>query len=86
MNGILSKGTTLAYEENGVLITVSGVKSVPVMGSEPAKVDTTNMLSPKNEYKMGRQDVDTLEFGIIYKGANLDAIDKLVKANRTKLG
>lgn len=70
--GILSKGTVLSYKDAaGVdFIPVAGVKSIPQIGSDPERIDVTDLQSEKRQYIAGLQDVDNLEFAVVYKTAD----------------
>lgn len=69
--GILSKGTTLSYKgaSDDSFTVVAGVKSVPQIGSDPERVDVTDLQSEKRKYIAGLQDVDNLEFAVVYQTA-----------------
>ena len=78
--GLLSKGTVLAYKKGEELTEIAGVKSVPAIGSDPEKVDVTDLQSDKKKYIKGLQDVDNLEFSVVYKGKNFADYKTLVDA------
>lgn len=80
--GLLSKGTTLSYIENGNVKTIAGVRSIPTVGSDPEKVDVTSLGSSKKRYVKGLQDTDNLEFSVIYKGENFKDIHRLVELDK----
>lgn len=78
--GLLSKGTVLAYKDGATSKPVAAVKSIPALGSDPEKVDVTHLGSEKKAYIKGIQDVDNMEFAIIYQGDNFRDIHALVEA------
>lgn len=67
--GILSKGTKLSYKVLEDFVEVAGVKSIPQIGSDPERIDVTDLQSEKRQYIAGLQDVDNLEFAVVYKTA-----------------
>lgn len=81
--GLLSKGTVLTYKDGATTKTVAAVKSIPALGSDPEKVDVTHLESEKKAYIKGIQDVDNMEFAIIYQGDNFRDIHALVEANKS---
>ena len=78
--GLLSKGTVLSYKDGATSKPVAAVKSIPALGSDPEKVDVTHLGSEKKAYIKGIQDVDNMEFAIIYQGDNFRDIHALVEA------
>lgn len=80
--GLLSKGTVLAYKDGATSKPVAAVKSIPALGSDPEKVDVTHLGSEKKAYIKGIQDVDNMEFAIIYQGDNFRDIHTLVEAGK----
>lgn len=81
--GLLSKGTVLTYKDGSTSKPVAAVKSIPALGSDPEKVDVTHLGSEKKAYIKGIQDVDNMEFAIIYQGDNFRDIHALVEANKS---
>lgn len=81
--GLLSKGTVLTYEDGATTKTVAAVKSIPALGSDPEKVDVTHLESEKKAYIKGIQDVDNMEFAIIYQGDNFRDIHALVETGKS---
>ena len=73
--GLLSQGTKLSYKPSaeGILTVIAGVKSVPQIGSDPERVDVTDLQSEKRQYISGIQDVDNLEFSVIYRTSEFAA-------------
>lgn len=67
--GVLSKGTTLSYKKEDSYVKVAGVKSIPQIGSDPERIDVTDLSSEKRQYIAGLQDVDNLEFAVVYRTA-----------------
>lgn len=69
--GVLSQGTTLSYKASaeGAFVEVAGVKSIPQIGSDPERIDVTDLQSGKRQYIAGLQDVDNLEFAVVYRTA-----------------
>lgn len=86
LTGLLSKGTTLAYNsgESGSpsWTTLGGVKTIPSFGSDPEKVDVTDLMSEARSYIAGLPDSDTLEFVFVYKSKNFANVHALVAANK----
>ena len=80
--GLLSEGTKLSVKEDLAFVEVAGVKSIPQLGSDPERVDVTTLASNKRSYIAGLQDVDNLEFAIIYQGPNFKDIHELVKLGK----
>lgn len=80
--GLLSKGTVLTYKEGETTKTVAAVKSIPALGSDPEKVDVTHLGSAKKAYIKGIEDVDNMEFSIIYQGDNFKEIHTLVQKGK----
>lgn len=80
--GLLSKGTVLTYKEGENTKTVAAVKSIPALGSDPEKVDVTHLGSVKKAYIKGIEDVDNMEFFIIYQGDNFKEIHTLVQKGK----
>lgn len=79
--GILSKGTTLSYKPTsaGAMTAIANVKSVPQIGSDPERVDVTHLGSEKRQYIAGLQDVDNLEFAVVYTTAEFTAFQTFVE-------
>lgn len=67
--GVLSKGTKLSYKSGEDFVVVAGVKSIPQIGSDPERIDVTDLQSEKRRYIAGLQDVDNLEFAVVYQTA-----------------
>lgn len=81
--GLLSKGTVLTYKDGTTTKTVAAVKTIPALGSDPEKVDVTHLLSAKKAYIKGIEDVDNLEFSIVYQGDNFRDVHALVQQNKS---
>lgn len=82
--GLLSKGTKLGYKTTGSTFTnVEGLQSTPEVGGDPEQVEVTDLSDSKKRYIAGLQDVDTLEFGVLYDAAVFGALETL-QANDTK--
>ncbi|MFS7206718.1 phage tail tube protein [Carnobacterium divergens] len=81
--GLLSKGAKLTYKKGASEVTVAAVKSIPALGSDPEKVDVTHLGSEKKAYIKGIQDVDNLEFAIVYQTKNFTDVHALVKENKS---
>lgn len=77
--GVLSEGTKLSIKEALVFVEVAGVKGIPQLGSDPERVDVTTLASKKRAYIAGLQDVDNLEFAIVYQTSNFTKIHALVE-------
>ncbi|HFE9852472.1 phage tail tube protein [Enterococcus sp. DIV1420a] len=82
MAGLLSKGTVLSYKDGATTKVIAAVKSIPAIGSDPEKVDVTNLSSERKEYIKGIQDTENLEFAIVYQGKNFSDIHAMVKAGK----
>lgn len=67
--GILSKGTTLSYKptSSGEFVAIAGVKSIPQIGTDPERIDVTDLQSDRRRYIAGLQDVDNMEFAVVYR-------------------
>lgn len=81
-SALLSKGTTLSYKSGSTTKVVAGVKSIPGIGTDPEKIDITDLSSERKQYTKGLQDVDNLEFGIIYQGDNFSDIETLIEKDK----
>lgn len=81
--GLLSKGSVLQYKDGSTTKTIAAVKSLPALGSDPEKVDVTHLDSDKKAYIKGIEDVDNLEFPIVYQGDNFRDIHTLVQQNKS---
>lgn len=79
--GLASKGTTLSYKSGSTTKVVAGVKSIPTIGTDPEKIDVTDLSSERKQYIKGIQDTDNMEFSIIYQGDNFKDIHTLVSNN-----
>lgn len=78
--GLLSKGTTLAYVAHGGSgspTEITGISTVPEIGADPEKVDVTTLADDKKKSITGLQDASSLAFSAIYKGANFAAANKI---------
>lgn len=77
--GILSEGTKLSVKETSAFVEVAGVKGIPQIGTDPERVDVTTLANKKRAYIAGLQDVDNLEFAIVYQTRNFTKIHALVE-------
>lgn len=78
--GLLSKGTTLAYTTHGGSGTptvIEDITTVPEIGSDPEKVDVTTLADDKKKSIAGLKDSSTLAFTAIYKGSNFAAANNV---------
>ncbi|MGM0214969.1 phage tail tube protein [Enterococcus sp. AZ109] len=77
--GLLSKGTKLGYKAGGgsTYTDVKGLQSTPEVGGDPEQVEVTDLSDSKKRYVSGLQDVDTLEFGVLYDSAVFGALETL---------
>lgn len=82
IDGLLSKGTKLSYKSGAETKEVAAVKSIPAIGTDPEKIEVTHLQSERKAYIKGLQDTDTMEFAIVYQGANFKDIHTLVKAGK----
>lgn len=80
--GVLSKGTTLSYKDGGTSKEIAAVKSIPALGTDPEKIEVTHLKSERKAYIKGLQDTDTLEFAIVYQGANFKDVYDLVEKKK----
>lgn len=80
--GVLSKGTKLSYKNDASFVELGGVKTIPAMGSDPEKVDVTDLMSETRQYIAGLPDSDTLEFAFVYKSKNFADVHTIVAANK----
>lgn len=82
IDGLLSKGTKLSYKSGAETKEVAAVKSIPAIGTDPEKIEVTHLQSERKAYIKGLQDTDTMEFAVVYQGANFKDIHTLVKAGK----
>lgn len=78
--GLLSKGTKLAYTPHGGSATpteIIGISTVPEIGADPEKVDVTTLADANKKSIAGLRDASSLAFTAIYKGSNFKAVNAL---------
>ncbi|EOH94845.1 phage tail tube protein [Enterococcus pallens] len=83
--GLLSKGTKLGYKSGGgaTYTDVKGLQTTPELGGDPEQVEVTDLSDSKKRYISGLQDVDTLEFTVLYDSAVFGALEALQSNDTT---
>ena len=69
--GLLSKDTKLSMKAGGgsTFAEIKGLQAVPEIGGDPEQVDVTTLADSNKKYISGIQDMDSLEFTILYDKA-----------------
>lgn len=78
--GLAATGTMLSYKSEETYTEVAGVKAIPEFGGDPERIDVTTLKDTKRKYVRGIEDVENLEFAIVYQTENFTELDALVAA------
>lgn len=80
--GILSKNIKLSYKTSGGSFTeVANLQSIPDLGAEPERVETTCLSDGNRTYINGIKDYGTLTFGFLYDATIFSTLDALGSAD-----
>ena len=73
--GILSKGTTLSYKENGgsTFTKLADLQSIPDIGASVDKVEVTTLEDAAKRYINGIKDYGDLEFELLYDNSTVSS-------------
>lgn len=79
--GILSKGTTLSYKENGgsTFTKLADLQSIPDIGASVDKVEVTTLEDAAKRYINGIKDYGDLEFELLYDNSTENSNYRVAK-------
>lgn len=85
MADFLTNGIKLSYSETsgGSFTELLGLQEVPELGSEPEKIETTDLKSKNKTYTQGIGDFGDLEYKFKYDNSSASSPYRLMKAAET---